>query len=171
MIRRRWVALAMMPTALLGVGLGLCLWNRLMILDRQARAARQRMAQLQALAARAPQIAQRSRAYAGFWSEGSSDERLRQAFFEEMEQFAGEGTLQLNLKPRPFQRQDRVGRLGVELEIAATQAELLAFLDRVFAHPSLVEVERLRIAPTASPESPLRATLIVNKVILHRDGA
>ena len=170
MIRRRWVAPAMMPAALLGVGLGLCLWNRLGILDRQARAARQRMAQLQALAARTPQIAQRSRAYAGFWSEGS-DERLRQAFFEELEQFAGEGTLQLNLKPRLLQREGRVGRLGVELEIAATQAELLAFLDRVFAHPSLVEVERVRIAPTAAPESPLRATLIVNKVILHRDGA
>jgi hypothetical protein len=159
----------MIPIALLALGLGLSLWDRLRILDRQALAARQRMAQFKALAARTPRIDQRSQAYAGFWSEGS-DELLRQTFFEELEQFAGGGKLPLNLKPRPIRREGRVGRLGVELEVDATQAELLAFLDRVFAHPSLVELERLRIAPTASPESPLRATLVVNKVIIQRDG-
>jgi len=152
---------------MLSAWIGLSLWNRLKELDRQHLVAWQQRARLEALAARQPHIEQQSLTYASFWADGS-DAFLQQAFFDELEQFAAEGGLQLNLKPRPIQRDGDVRRLGVELEVEATQGSLLAFLDRVVASSSLCELERLRIATAASAEYPLQATLVVSKVIIPR---
>ena len=160
-------ALAGLSTWLLSVWIGLFLCNRLKELDRQQLVAQQQRARLEALAARQPYLEQQARTYASFLADGS-DEFLQQAFFDELEQFAAEGGLQLNLKPWPIQRDGDVRRLGVELEVEATQGSLLAFLDRLFASSSLCELERLRIATAASAEYPLRATLVVSKVIIPR---
>ena len=161
------VVLAGLSTWMLSVWLGLSLWNRLKELDRQQLVAWQQRARLEALAARQPHIEQQARIYASFWADGS-DEFLQQALFDELEQFAAEDGLQLNLKPRPIQRDGDVHRLGVELEVEATQGSLLAFLDRLFSSPSLFELERVRISTAASAEYPLRATLVVNKVVIPR---
>ena len=58
-------------------------------------------------------------------------------------------------------------RLALELDVEATQQELLTFLDRLFGSSDLIEVESLRIATSASPERPLRANLTLTKAIFR----
>ena len=142
------------------------LWSRFADLQSTMSGARAKLERLQQLANQKPKIEQRSQSYAPFWSD-EPDEALRSAFLDELEQLAASVSLQLNLKPRPSQQEGHVSKLGVELEVDATQEALLAFLDLLFKQPSLYEIDRLRISSSASKDFPLRATLTVNKVVVR----
>jgi len=125
-----------------------------------------KLERLQQLARQKGRIEQRAQAYAPFWSD-EPEEALRGAFLDELEQLAASASLQLNLKPRPSRQEGHITRLGVELEVDATQDRLLAFLDLLLKQPSLYEIDRIRISTSASKEFPLRAALIVNKLIVR----
>lgn len=146
---------------------GLPLWDRLSQLEQRATVSQKKLARLNELITRKPLIEQAYQAYAGVFSD-ESDELIQGVFLDELEQLARAGNLQINLKPRPIQREGKVSHLAVELEVDATQEALLAFLDRLLTRSSLIELDRLRIAATASTESPLRATLLINKVVVRR---
>lgn len=146
--------------------LGLPLVDRFTQLERYATVSRKKLARLRELASRKPVIEQAYDAYAAYRS-GESDESAKTAFLNELEGLAQGGGLQLSLKPRPIQRDGPISRLGVELTIDATQEALLAFLDRLLTQPSLIELDRLRISATTSKEYPLRAILVVNRVVVR----
>ena len=135
-------------------------------LEQQVKVASKKLEKLQGLSNRRPAIEQAYQRYAAFRS-GESDELSQGAFLDELEQLARAGNVQISLKPRPVQRQERVSRLGIEVEVASTQEAILAFLDRLLASPSLVELDRLRLSTTASKDAPIKATLIINKVVVH----
>ena len=135
------------------------LWERRRQLDDNLVLVQTRLARLRALAGRAPAQAV---------DDGLADQppaRLQRAFLDELEHWSSAGHLQMNLKPQPPVRDRGVLRLGVELELEGAQADLLAFLDRVLASPALLEVARLKIAPGASPERPVRAWLTITRVV------
>ena len=159
-------ALGVMVSWVVVSWIGLPLWNHLNQLDQQRLLAEKKLTRLKELASRKPIIEQAYQRYARFRS-AEPDERIQQAFLNELEQLGQGGEFSMNLKPRPAQRQGDVTRFGVELDVEATQQDLLAFLDRLLASASLLELERLRISTTASKDHPLKATLLVNKVIVR----
>jgi len=147
--------------------LGFPLWDQFHVLQQQAAVSEKKLERLRALITRKPMIEQQYRAYAAFWSE-ESDELLQGAFLDELEQLAGAGRLQISLKPLPIQRQGRVSRVGVEVEVDGTQEALLDFLSKLLGSPTLLELSRLRLSTTVSREYPLRGSLLVNKVVFRR---
>lgn len=155
---------------ILALGWVLGVWG---LADLSGRLAQRRQevktAQLQvqkyhAIVALKPRIASAYQAYASAFEPGST--RIGpQAFLEELEGCA-DGSMQLNLKPQALRNQAKdadAKHLGVEVELEATQQGVMAFLDRLFALPSLVELERFHIAASASAEHPLKASLLVSK--------
>ena len=146
--------------------IGLPLWDRFHVLQQQAAISEKKLARLRELVLRKPSIERQYQASTTFWSD-ESDEVLQGAFLDELEQMAGEGHLQISVKPRPIQREGRVSRFGVEVEVDGTQEALFGFLNRLLTSPNLVEVSRLRISTTVSKDSPLRGSLLVSKVVFH----
>lgn len=145
---------------------GLPLWHRLTHLEQEASNSRQRVGQLQELLGRQSDIERRAQAYARF-SSADSEEVLQRRLLDELEQWAVDTNVQLNLKPKAIQREGTVSRLGIEVELDSSQEALLAFLDRLLTAPSLLEVDRLQISATASKEFPLRAHLTVSRVLVR----
>lgn len=145
---------------------GLPQWSQLGELRQRSVTAQTKLGRLQELATHKPTIEQTYSAYANFWS-NQPEEALRGAFLDELEQLAASASLQLNLKPRPSQRDGHVSRLGVEVEADGTQENVLAFLDSLLKQPSLLEIDRLRLSSSSSKDYPLRASLIVNKIIVR----
>jgi len=146
--------------------LGLPLVERFHQLEQQAMVSRKKLVRLRELASRKPSIEQAYAAYA-MYRDDESDESAKTAFLSELEELARAGGLSLSLKPRPIQREGHVSRLGVELDVEATQEALLAFLDRLLSHPALIELDRLRISATVSSERLLRANVLVTKVVVR----
>jgi len=62
------------------------------------------------------------------------------------------------------------------LLLKATQASLFDFLDRLLSWPRLIEIDRLTITSSPSHDYPLRANIVVSRVVLrprpaaHRKG-
>ncbi len=144
------------------------LWSRLTTLGQQREVSQKKIARLQGLIRRKPSIEAAALRYAIFRSD-EPDELLQRAFLDELEHVAGAGNLQVSLKPRPIERQAQSSRLGVELEVDATQDALFGFLDRLLSSPNLIELDRLRISTTASKDAPLRAILVINKIVLKQN--
>lgn len=163
------VVLVLVVGSALVTGLVLPQWDRLAELRQQEELATAKLEKLQRLIARRPAI---EHAYAGFaeFRTDEPDSLVQRVFLDELEQLSGGGALQLNLKPKPLDQSQAMDRVGVEVEVDATQEALLEFLDRLFAWPRLIEIERLRIAASPSREYPLRASLVVQKVLV-RSGA
>lgn len=147
-------------------GLVLPLWDRLSLLQQQGEGSQEKLARLQALADQQGTIEQRHQRYGVFFSDQPA-ERLQSEFLDELEQLAGGGNLQLDLKPQPIRQDGRLSRVTVELEIDGTQAAILGFLERLLTSPSLVEVERFRLSTTTSSDRPVQASLVVTKVTLR----
>ena len=142
------------------------LWMKLHHLEEQGMVSQKKLVRLRELANRRNVIDQAYQRYAAVWSK-ESEEVAHRAFLDELEQLAQADQLQLNLKPRPIEREGDVVRVGVELDVEAAQPALFAFLDRLFSQASLIELERLKISTTPSADHPLRATLVVNKVLIR----
>lgn len=159
------VGVGLFSWLVIGLG-GLPLWHRLTHLEQEAFSSRQSMAQFQELLRRQTIIEQQASAYANYAS-ADSEEALQRRLLDELEEWAGEANAQLNLKPKPIQREGGVSRLGVEVELDSTQEVLLAFLDRVLTAPTLLELDRLQISAMASKDSPLRTHLTVSRVLIQ----
>lgn len=165
--RRLTVATTILVVGWLALsGAILPLWDRLGLLHQQAEGSWEKLARLQGLVDNRQSIDQRYRRYAEFFSE-ASDEALHSEFLDELERLAGAGGLQLNLKPLPVEREGRLSRITVELEVDGTQEAILDFLDQLLASPDLMDVERFRLATTASEERPVQASLVVTKLVLR----
>ena len=146
--------------------LGAPLWERFHELQQRASVSQSKLSRLRELASRKPLIEKAYQASAGYRSD-EPDESIKAAFLSELEQLAREHGIPLSLKPRPIQYDGHVSRFGVELDVDATQEKLLAFLDRLLSQPLLVELDRLRISATTSKDYPLRANLLVNRVVVR----
>lgn len=164
--KRLWiVGIGLLSWLVIGWG-GLPLWHRLTHLEQEASSSRQRVGQLQELLGRQSDIEQRAQAYARF-SSADSEDVLQRRLLDELEQWAVDTNVQLNLKPKAIQREGTVSRLGIEVELDSSQEALLAFLDRLLRAPSLLELDRLQISATASKEFPLRTQMTVSRVLIR----
>ena len=161
------VAAMVISTWLVVSWIGRPLWDRLTELQERAQLGEQKLQRLQALAHRHPSRVKTFPTDPAFWSSASAEE-LQRLFLDELDGLARAGKLQLNLKPRPTQREGSAIRLSVELDVDATQESLLSFLDQLLMKPWLVELERFRITTTSSSAYPLRASLLLNKIILRK---
>jgi len=141
-------------------------WGRLTSMTERADLTQEKLARLQALVKERPRIEQDYQRYADLVSDEPA-ELLQRGFLDELDQLAQASGLQLNLKPRPAQRDAQVSRLTVEMDAEGTQEALLAFLDRLLAAPILIEVDRLRLSASPSSQSPLRTHLVVAKLVLR----
>ena len=168
--RERLLAVATGMVILIGLmvtWVGLPLWDRVTSLQEQATASTEKLARLRKLASNRPSIEHRHRQYAAFFSQ-ESDELLQGGLLDALEQLAASSRLQLNLKPLPVHRDGRISRFRVEVEVDGEQAGILEFLDRLLSSPDLVEVDRLRLSSTASRDFPLRAALVVTKIVFRQ---
>lgn len=146
---------------------GAPLVDRFTQLQQQTSLSRKRLLRLRELAGHTPAIEQAYAAYARY-RDKTPDESAQSAFLSELEESARSGGLSLSLKPRPLQHDGEVSRFGVELDLEGTQNAVLAFLDRLLSHPSLIELERLRLSGTVSTTRPLKANLVVTKVLVRQ---
>ena len=158
--------LMIVTTALVIGGVAWPLWARGRQLTEEAAAFEEKLEHLRALAGRQTLIAQADQAHVGFRSD-QPPELIQREFFDDLERWTHAGDLQMNLKPRSIDRGNHATRIGVELELEGAQSALLAFLDRLFSHPSLIDVERLKISPSGVKERPLQVMLTLSKVVLR----
>ena len=157
------------PYAILAIGWLLGVWLAFNMSHRaeqrrvELETAQQQVQKFQALAALKPRIAAQYQAYAAAFQEGEQQPGS-QSLMGQLEGCADDG-MQLNLKPQArSQPKDADSKqVSVEVELEATQQGVMAFLDRVFALPSLIEVEKFQMAGSASTDRPLRATLLVSR--------
>jgi len=142
------------------------LLERMRELEQRAAIAQKKMGRLQQLARRKPAIEDAVQRYRAAWSEEPSA-TIQRALLDELEGLAQAGNVQISLKPQPTRQENHVLRVDVEIEIDATQEAIFAFVDRLLASPSLLELTRLRISSTASKTAPVRATLLVSQLVLR----
>ncbi len=140
-------------------------WQRVAELREQTARSLEKLQRLEALAQQGPEI---DAAYQRYAALASTDdpETAQRRFLDELDGLAQGAGLHLDLKPRPIQAGEPLRRVSVEIDAQATQEALLAFLDQLFTHPSLLELERLRISTSISADAPLRANLVVTKVLV-----
>jgi hypothetical protein len=158
------VALVLVVSAGLFSGLLLPQWSRLGELRQQEAVAQAKLGKLERLMRRRPAIERAHEAYAEYRSD-EPGVMAQRVFLDELEQLSGEG-LHLNLKPKATESGAAVPKVAVEIEVDGDQAVLMEFLDRLLAWPRMIEIERLRIGPSPSREYPLRAFLVINKLLL-----
>ena len=169
----RHPAAALVAMALAG---GVAVWwagelrGKLAQLNRQAQAAQQHIASVQRQLRLTPLIEPRYQGYAGFWSD--EPESRRQAVLLDELQALATGTIgDLNLKPKSLPRRGTADRVGVELELEASQEAFLAFLDRLLTCPSPIELERVSMTSTTVPGAGLKAQITVSKLLLPSEPA
>ena len=98
----------------------------------------------------------------------SQEDEEGSAFLHALEAISRRASVQLNLKPHPVKREERLSRFEVELDVEGAQDRLLAFLDELLRMPTLLTIERLRISSVSGKERSLRANLVVQKLTLIR---
>ena len=94
---------------------------------------------------------------------------MQATVLSELEELARASNVQMALKPKPIQSDERAHHIGVELQLDGSQAAVLGFLDRLLAWPRLIIFERIRLSTAASVERPLRANVIMNVSVLRSE--
>ncbi len=172
---RTWSArerhLAISTAALVGTWLVISwvvlpLWDRLSLLHQQGGGSEEKLARLQTLLHRRGDIDRQYQQYDAYFSR-DPEEILQSALLDELEQLAGAEGLQINLKPQPVERGERLNRVTVELDVDGTQEAILGFLERLLTAPQLMDVERFRVSTTASLDRPVQASVVVTKLVLR----
>ncbi len=143
------------------------LWDLVRDLRLRVEADTKRLRALSHLLAQVPDIERDHQQYAGYL-EAADDEQAPAAFLGELEALARRSNVQLNLKPRPGKREERISRFDVELDVEGSQQSLMAFLDELLRIPKLITVERLRISAAPAKPDLLRANLVLQKLTLHK---
>ena len=100
--------------------------------------------------------------------EQRGNEEARGVFLNDLEQLSRTAGVALNLKPRPLKMQDRIGRFEIEVDAEGSSEHMMAFLDALFRMPSLVIIERLRIAVLPSKGRLLRANLVIQRLLVRQ---
>lgn len=139
-------------------------WQRWQDLRDQAGMSLQKLQRLQGLVEQQPAVEAAYQQHADLLSADEAEPAQRR-FLDDLDLLA-QGQLRLDLKPRPAQTADGLTRLSIEIDAQGTQEAILAFLDQLLTSPAPVELERLRIFSSSSLEAPLRANLVVTKVLV-----
>ena len=100
--------------------------------------------------------------------ERRGNEEARGAFLNDLEQLSRASGVALNLKPRPLKVVDRIGRFEIEVDAEGSSEHIMSFLDALFRMPSLVTIERLRIAVLPSKGRLLRANLVIQRLLIRQ---
>lgn len=139
-------------------------WRRWLSLREQTGLSLQQLERLEVLIRKQPEVEAAYQQQAGVLS-SDDPESAQRRFLDELDGLAQTAQLRLDLKPRPLQAQEPP-TISVEIDAEGTQETLLAFIDQLLTSASLIDVERLRISSTTSAEAPLRANLVVTKLLV-----
>ncbi len=142
------------------------LWQRAKQLEQQVAAQALKLEKLSDLLAKRDSIEQAYQAVSGYLADEGEGQGPA-ILLGELEALARRANVQINLKPRPIKRRGEVSRLGVELDLQATQAQLFSFLDALLGMPKLIELVRLNISSAPGKQDVLRAHLVLEQLILH----
>lgn len=143
------------------------LWDRADVLEDQVSGGVEKLQALQRLLSQRSQIEGQYEQLAEFLRD--EDIAVVQGdWLQQLESLSRTCGLSLNLKPRPLRQADPISRFDVELELEGSQEELLEFLDELFALKMLVVVERLRLAVIPDKPDMLRASLVLERLILNK---
>ena len=144
------------------------LWEQLTRLRARESVSQEKLERWRSLVDRRAHIEQ---AYARYAKLRQVDipERVQATVLSELEELARASNVQMALKPRPIQSDERAHHIGVELQLDGTQAAVLGFLDRLFAWPRLIIFERIRLSTAATAERPLRANVIMSVSVLRAE--
>ena len=104
----------------------------------------------------------------GGYLERRGNEEARGVFLNDLEQLSRTAGVTLNLKPRPLKVLDHIGRFEIEVDAEGSSEPLMSFLDALFRMPSLVTIERLRIAVLPSKGHLLRANLVIQRLLVRQ---
>lgn len=140
--------------------------NRSYELQRYAETHTEKLQALRRLERQAALTEQRYQAYAGYL-ESVDDEHAQGLFLDELEALSTKSNVQINFKPRPGRREERVSRFEVELDVEGSQQHVMAFLDELFHLLKLIEIERIRITAVPMKSDVLRANLLLQKLTVR----
>lgn len=140
-------------------------WDRVHELHLQVETHTEKLEALNRLFTKADAIEQEYQGVSGYLTAADA-EQAHGAFLGELEALCRQSNLQLNLKPRPLVREERLSRYDVELDVEGSQADLLSFLDALLAMPRLIAIERLRLSSIPTKADALRASLLVQQLAL-----
>lgn len=142
------------------------LWDRVQALRRHVGAQTEKFNALSRLVEQAPAIDRDYRQVAGYLEAGDA-EQAQGSFLNELTALSRSAGLQPNFKPKTVQREERLTRYEVEVDVEGSQEELLSFLDALFRMPSLISIERLRLSIVPAKEQVLRASVVIQKLSLR----
>ncbi len=142
------------------------LWDRDQDLRLKVTTQTERLHALAHLVSQMPAIEQEYQEIAPYLQ--ADDEEARGSFLNQLEALSREAHLRLNLKPRAGKQEERLSRFEVELDVEGSQENVMAFLDTILAMPTLITIERLRLASVPTKEQLLRANLVIHKLGLQQ---
>ena len=141
------------------------LWERSQRLAQQVEAETSKLEKLSGLLAKRDTVERSYAEIAAFLTQ-VSDGDASILFLGELEVLARHANVQIDLKPKPIKYNDELRRVGVELNLEASQERVFAFLDALFSMPTLLDIQRLHISSAPGKQNVLRAHLIIQKVAL-----
>jgi hypothetical protein len=120
---------------------------------------------LSRLLARQTSIEQHYQAAAGYLA--ADDPKIaEEMLLSDLQTFAQQVHVQINLKPKPAKREGQVTRVGVEVDLHTSQDKLFTFLDALLGMPKLAQIERLHISGAPGKLGILRAQLLIEQLTL-----
>ena len=143
------------------------LWDRVRESRLSVETHVKKLGMLSHLVTQAQLIEQEYHRLIGYLDQRGTDQ-ARGAFLNELEALSRTAGVTLNLKPRPIKEVDHLNRFEVEVDAEGSSEHVLAFLDALMRMPSLVTIERLRIAIQPSKARQLRASLLVQRILLRQ---
>lgn len=142
------------------------LWDQVNDLRLHVERQTEKLEALNRLARQAPAIEEQYQRVAAYVV-GGDDERAQSAFLNDLELLSRGLGLQVNFKPRPSKREERMSRFEVELDVEGAQETLLAFLDGLISMPKLMAIERLRLSTIPTKANQLRANLVIQQITVR----
>ena len=142
------------------------LWEQVRDLKLQITTKTEQHETMTQLLAEAPAI---ERAYQGIARnlQTKGEAGRERVFLSELEQLARIADVQLNMKPRPLKREERMDRFEVELDLSGSHAQLLQFLDALLNMPRVITLERLRLSAVPARQDTVQATLVMPHLTFH----
>ena len=142
------------------------LWDRLRDLRLHVATQTEKLKAFTHLLGQAPSV-ERGYAEVAAYLETADDEGAKGSFLNELEALSRESQIQLNLKPRTMEREERLSRFEIELDVEGRQQSLMAFLDALLRMPRLLAIDRLRVSAVPTKPDLLRANLVIEKLSLR----
>jgi hypothetical protein len=128
----------------------------------------QSLSKLKSLAGRRGLIEKAQESLSRFWSDDSLEQSQRR-FLNDIEVIAQSAGVGVSMKPKQSRTQGKVSELIVEVEVDAQEQALLSFIDLLIKDDSLLDVERLKISSGVSSNFPLRSTILLSRLVIHKN--